>query len=286
MEQTLYNGVLSGLSLDGTLFFYINPLLSRGGYKRAEWYEVACCPPNIMRTVGSVEHYLATQDARGIQIHLYDTATLRLKHAQGAATVLRMDTHYPWEGRITLTVEQSPAAPWALSLRIPSWCSGATLSVNGQPAEVPLNEGSYAMIERAWQPGDVVVLTLPVRPRLFEAHPLIDATRSSAAIQCGPLVYCLEQADQERNVEVLRVQINEKVPLEAHWDGDLLGGVVMVTAAGYQITPVAWEDRLYRPLGAATAPTAYQSVRLKAVPYHVWGNRGPNAMRVWIPRRE
>lgn len=285
MEQTLYNGVLSGPALDGTHFFYINPLLSRGGYQRAEWYAVACCPPNIMRTVGSIEHFLATQDARGIQLHLYAAATLRVQNAQGPTTVLHIDTRFPWEGQIAITVEQTPGIPWALSLRIPGWASNATLTVNGQPAGVAVNPGSYAAIERTWQPGDVVVLDLPVAPRLYEAHPLIDATRHSVAILVGPLVYCLEQVDQAPAVDVLRVQIDESAPLEAHWQADLLGGTVIVSAAGYQIDPACWQNRLYRPLGSGPAP-AYQPVRLKAVPYHLWGNRGPNAMRVWIPRSE
>jgi DUF1680 family protein len=283
MEQTLYNGFLSGASLDGTHFFYINPLLSRGGYQRAEWYGVACCPPNIMRTVGSIESYLATGDATGVQIHLYDSAAITVDREAGSATRLHMETDYPWQGQITITVDQTDGTPWALALRIPGWCHGASIRLNGVAISVPAKASSYAVIERIWQPGDVVELTLPLEGQLITAHPLIDPARGSAAIMRGPLVYCLEQVDQASAVDIMQVQIDDTQPLEAHWDEGLLGGVMTICAAGHVIDTASWAGTLYRPLAAAGDPPS-QSARLKAIPYHLWGNRGPDAMRVWIPR--
>jgi DUF1680 family protein len=279
LEQTLYNGILSGPAVDGTHFFYINPLLSRGGYKRAEWYEVACCPPNIMRTIGSIEHYLATGSAEGIQIHLYDAAALSF----GGTTALRLETQYPWQGQVKITVEQTPSTPWTLSLRIPGWCRGASILINGQTTNVDTRAASYAILKRAWKVGDVVELNLALDAQLVESHPLVDANRGSVAIQRGPLVYCLEQVDQAPEVDILQVQIDTTAPISTEWDGQLLGGAMVLSAAGFQIDPAVWEGQLYKPLGTAGKLPA-QSARLKAIPYHLWGNRGPNVMRVWIAR--
>jgi DUF1680 family protein len=283
MEQTLYNGFLSGASLDGTHYFYINPLLSRGSHERAEWYGVACCPPNIMRTVGSIENNLATGDATGVQIHLYDTASITVEREAGRAIRVRMETEYPWQGESTITIDQTDSTPWRLALRIPGWCHRASIRLNGAPIGVPANASTYAVIDRIWQPGDMVELSLPMERQLIAAHPLIDPTRGSVAIMRGPLVYCLEQVDQDPEVDVMKVQIDETQPLEVHWDEGLLSGVMAINAAGYVIDTGPWAGTLYRSLAAAGDPPR-QAVHLTAIPYHLWGNRGPDAMRVWIPR--
>ena len=285
LEQTLYNGFLSGVSADGTHFFYVNPLLSRGGHERAKWYEVACCPPNIMRTVASVEHFIATTDAGGLQVHLYSPAAIKTRLESGEQVALRLETQYPWQGHVALTIVETGARPWTLSLRIPGWCEAAAIRINAQAANTVASAGSYALIERVWQSGDRVELDLPMPPQLLEAHPLIDPTRASAAIRRGPLVYCLEQPDQEPAVDILAVQIDEHVPLEAAWDPDLLGGAMVVSAGGYALDTNAWAGRLYRPLCTA-ADLPRRAVPLRAVPYFAWGNRGASAMRVWIPRSD
>ncbi len=278
MEQTLYNGFLSGPALDGTHFFYINPLLSRGGYARAEWYSVACCPPNIMRTLESIESYMATADADGVQFHLYHAGTVTPPES---GITLAVATDYPWDGRVSLTVTATRAEPWTLSLRIPAWCPNASLRINGEPIETSTPPGSYAGITRQWQPGDVVTLDLPMPARLIQAHPLIDTTRGAAAIQRGPVLYCVEQVDH--NFDIMTAQIDPLGSLESTWRGDLLGGVTVITAAGFHLDTAAWDSQVYRPLNP-DRPLAHQPVTLTAVPYHVWGNRGANAMRVWIPR--
>jgi len=283
MEQTLYNGFLSGVSLDGTHFFYVNPLLSRGGYGRAEWYSVACCPPNVMRTIGSIENYLATCDAAGVQIHLYDAATITADQEADHPIRLKVETRYPWQGRVTITVDQTDSTPWTLSLRIPGWCRGASVRLNGAETGSPAKAGTYFEIRRTWQPGDVVELSLPMDGQLIAAHPLIEPTRGSVAIMRGPLVYCLEQVDQDPSVDIIKVQLDESQPLQAEWDGNLLGGVMVIHAVGYVIDTAPWAGTLYRPLDAVE-DLPRQQVRLKAIPYHLWGNRGPDAMRVWIPR--
>lgn len=281
MEQTLYNGFLSGPALDGTHFFYINPLLSRGGYARAEWYGVPCCPPNIMRTIATLEQYLATRDAHGLQIHLFHSATIHTTLESGNTVRLRMASNYPWEGNVALRVEASDGSKWRLALRIPAWATRATLSVNGTLLDSPVQPGQYAIIERNWQAGDVVECQLPMTPDLVQAHPWIDATRSSAAIRRGPVLYCVEQADQADHV--LALQIDDSAPLEAEWCADLLGGVMVVKAGGAKPDISDWDGRLYRPMASVPTP-AYQPTPITAIPYFAWGNRGATAMRVWIPR--
>lgn len=282
IERTLYNGFLSGLSLDGQRYFYVNPLLSQGGIERTEWYGCACCPPNVMRLLASLGHYVATWDPAGLQIQQYAPATIDAELAAAGRVALRLETAYPWQGQIRLTVEETGPVPWRLSLRLPGWCQGPSVRINGELTDAAATNG-YAALERLWHTGDVVELELPMSPRLTVAHPRVDATRGSVAIERGPIVYCLEQCDQEPDVNLLDVEIDETSPFEDTWRGDLLAGVVGVRTAGYAVDTWAWRDRLYEPLtGQGDQPR--RPVRLTAVPYYAWANRGPGAMRVWIPR--
>lgn len=280
IERTLYNGFLSGISLDGQRYFYVNPLLSRGGIERPEWYGCACCPPNVMRTLATLGHYFATGDRQGLQIHQYGPATIQIELEDGPVA-LCMDTRYPWQGQIKLTIEESTSSPWALSLRLPGWCERPVLRVNGRPAGGLVDDG-YIALTRLWHPGDLLELDLPMAPRLTVAHPRVDPARGSMAIERGPIVYCLERCDQEPAASDLDVEIDTMAPLEASWRGDLLGGVMVVQAKGYAPDMAAWEDELYRPF-VAVGQVQRRPLRLTAVPYYAWANRGPGAMRVWIP---
>jgi len=282
LERSLYNGFLSGVSLDGQRYFYFNPLMSQGGIERLEWYDVACCPPNLMRQIAMIGHYVATVDEMGLQIHQYASAKIEAELETGRPVVVRMETDYPWDGRVKLTIEETDGSAWRLALRVPGWCEGASLRINGQAAGVPAIGGTYATVERSWQRGDVIDIDLPIVPRLTQPNPRIDATRGSLAIERGPLVYCLEEADQALGLNLLDVRIDPEAPLRATWREDLLGGVIAVEAQGAVVDMSAWQDRLYRPMRSESLPQ--QAVKLTAVPYYAWANRGPGAMRVWIPR--
>ena len=283
MEHTLYNSVLSGIALDGQTFFYINPLLSRGGYARKPWYEVACCPPNIMRLFGSLGQYVATHDGSGLQIHLYMSGTVRATLPSDQPVSLAMQTDYPWQGAVKLTIEEADGSHWALRLRQPHWCPQAAIMVNGHLVEQPAIDAGYIVLERAWQPGDMVELDLPMQPELIEANPRVDAVRDCLAIQRGPLVYCLEAADQPQ-VNMLDARIDPAASLHAAWRDDLApGGLMVIQFAGTVQTMGDWQHRLYRRSGEGDQPLLRQ-VPLTAIPYFAWANRGANAMRVWIPR--
>ena len=155
------------------------------------------------------------------------------------------------------------------------------MKVNGEHAAQP-GAGSYATAQRVWQIGDVVELDLPMAPRLTEPHPRVDAIRGSLAIERGPLVYCLENADQEPGLDLLDVRIAPNARMQAEWQEGLLGGVVVIETQGALADVSKWRDQLYRPVAAKSLPQ--REVPLKAVPYYAWANRGPGTMRVWIPR--
>ena len=291
IDRTLHNAVLSGVSLDGERYFYVNPLasngraeyLGRGGCVRKEWHLVACCPPNVMRLLASLGHYVATRDRTGLQVHQYAPARIATTLATGGAVRLRMETRYPWEGAVRLTVEESDGRSWPLALRIPEWSAGrAAVRVNGAPATATPDGHGYLRLEQPWRPGDTVELDLPMDARLIEPHPAIEATRGCLAIERGPLVYCVEQADQGA-APVAELELDPSRPMESRWAPELLEGVVVVRAPGFRVDESAWGGRLYRPFRPGAAP-ARQRAELTAIPYFAWANRGPGAMRVWIPQ--
>ncbi len=292
IDRTLHNAVLSGVSLDGERYFYVNPLasngraeyLGRGGCVRKEWHLVACCPPNVMRLLASFGHYVATRDRTGLQVHQYAPARIVTALAEGGAVRLRMETRYPWEGAVRLTVEESDGRSWSLALRVPEWCAGrAALRVNGGAVPATHDGRGYLHLERSWRAGDTVELDLPMDARLIEPHPAIEATRGCLAIERGPLVYCVEQADQG-DAPVAELEIDPSRAIESRWTPELLEGVVVVRAPGFRADTSAWDDRLYRPFRPGTVTPVRQRAELTAIPYFAWANRGPGAMRVWIPQ--
>jgi DUF1680 family protein len=180
-------------------------------------------------------------------------------------------------------VEKAAGAEWPLKLRIPAWCEEVELTVNGRRTDPLPRESGYVAISRPWRAGDSVELRLGIAPALYEAHPRVDSAANAVAIKRGPVVYCLEQADQAPGVDVLAAEIDEMAALRSSWEPGLLGGVVSVEAEGFVREGDGWADRLYRKLGEG-APQGRRPARLKAIPYYAWANRGPNAMRIWIPR--
>jgi DUF1680 family protein len=290
VERTLYNAFLVGLALDGRGFSYVNPLQVRDQHRdpvergalRQPWYECACCPPNVMRLLATLEDYLATADDEGVQIHLYAPARLAAEHPGGGGRIeLTMLTDYPWRGSIEMVLTATPDRPWTLSLRIPAWASGATLAINGEPIGSAPGPG-YARLERSWSAGDRVVLKLPMMPRLTAPHPRIDAVRGCLAIERGPLVYCIEDVDQPEGVTLDDLRLDPAAPLRERTIPGLLPGTVALVAGGVHAPahdPASWG---YAPASSIT-PGDGRRVELTAIPYALWGNRSEGAMRVWVP---
>jgi uncharacterized protein len=297
IEQTLYNGILSSPSLDGRKFFYVNPLLLRSADSfrqstnppegttvtgRPEWHVVACCPPNILRLFASLGHYLATTSEDGIQVHQYTPASMELEFSPGRKALINIETAYPWEGQVRLEITESDGRPWNLRIRKPAWAASASLSLNGQVLPQPEFIDGYYVVDRAWQPGDFLLLDLDMRPQLIQPHPRVDAIRGCLAIQRGPIVYRLEPHDQADQVDLMDIALDTQGPLQDRWVPDLLGGVIVVTASGYALNASALGDDLYLPAGRGVAADR-RPLQLVAIPYFAWGNRGVESMRVWLP---
>lgn len=281
IEWTLYNGVLSGVSLDGRRYFYPNPLLSRGSVERSEWFACACCPPNVMRTLSSVHNYFATASENGLQVHLYDAAGIRASVTGAGEVALLMATAYPWEPSVRITVETPGQGEWTLALRIPGWCRGARACINGGKTMAG-RPGSYLEIRRLWKAGDAVELELPLAVAVHEAHPWIEAARGCAALTRGPLVYCFEGLDQPAGVRILDSALVPGAPTKTAWQPRLLGGVVTIQTEGRLLERPGWQGRLYRPWGSGAAGRR-RRVSLTAIPYYAWANRAKAPMAVWMP---
>jgi DUF1680 family protein len=300
MERLLYNGILSSPGLDGASFFYVNPLMLRNGHYvrlsanppeehkasgRPEWHGVACCPSNTMRLRASLSNYFATGDGAGLQIHQYGNIEISGLLGEHIPVALNFETGYPWDGRITITVTESSDQSWKLSLRVPGWCQNFLLKVNGQQGYSSLQNG-YVTVDRVWEAGDVVEIEFVMAPLLIEADPRIDSVRGCVALQRGPIVYCLEEHDQEPGINLLDLEIDPSEELTGRWQGDLLGGVMVLEGTGYQSDRSVWSaNESYRPLDLRNEnQSSDRKVILKAIPYYAWGNRGLKSMRVWVPR--
>ncbi|HET8840426.1 MAG TPA: beta-L-arabinofuranosidase domain-containing protein, partial [Ktedonobacteraceae bacterium] len=273
MEQALYNGILSGISFDGTSFFYVNPLESNGTHHRQIWYKCACCPPNIARLFLSLGRLLYTVSKDEIIVHLYaqSTTTLALPSQQ---VTLHQRTNYPWDGNISLEVEVSEPGEFGLNLRIPGWCKEAHLTLGEEELPLKIRNG-YAHVRRDWNSGDSLTLSLAMPVERVYAHPAVRATVGSVALQRGPLVYCLEAADHTS--ELHQISLSREVPLEAHVAENLLSGVTIITGPASVLQTDDWSDTLY-----STAPPRATEQTLTAIPYYAWGHREHGEMQVWI----
>ena len=281
IESSLYNGFLSGISLDGQRYFYVNPLVSPGGIERPEWYGCACCPPNVMRQIALLGHYIATTCQDGLQIHQYIASEIADDLGSDNPVKVRLETSYPWEGKVRLIVEETGRSPWEIAFRIPSWCEEASVQIGDSVIDVSASAGGYARVKRAWQPGDVVQLNLRLNPRFIQPNPRVDAIRGCLAVAYGPLVYCFEGVDQPAGVNLSDVRIHSNTPLKILWRDDLLGKIMVIKAQGAVEDMSSWADTLYRALSSVSP--LYRDLELTAVPYYAWANRGPGPMRVWLP---
>ncbi len=272
LEQTLYNGLLSGVSLRGDEFFYVNPLESDGEYQfnhgsagRQPWFDVSCCPTSLCRFIPSLPGTVYASADSSLYVNLFMANHANVE-VDGVRIGVVQETEYPWDGTVRVTLHPERAIHMRISIRIPGWSSGEimggglyrfeeppqgrpSLLVNGVPVKVPPGEG-YATVEREWKEGDQMVLSLPMPVGRVVAHERIVEDRGKVALQRGPIVYCVEGRDAD-------VPLSSVVPakgeLSAAREPDLLGGIVTVRGRGF-----------------------------KAIPYHAWANRGPGPMRVWL----
>ncbi|HEY0716448.1 MAG TPA: beta-L-arabinofuranosidase domain-containing protein, partial [Streptosporangiaceae bacterium] len=271
MERVLYNAFGASISTDGQRFFYVNPLQRRSDHvegddpaRRHEWFSCACCPPNIMRLLASLQHYLATTAGATLFVHQFTGAEIAAPLAGGTLGVV-LSTDLPWSGEVTLRVTQAPAGPAGLALRVPAWTGTPRLRVNGELTDPGPARRGYLTVTRVWQPGDVLAWTFDLTPRWVYPHPRIDSVRGCVAVERGPLVYCFEQVDQAHELDDLALAAGTGLAERAATLPEI-GRTVLVEADA-------------KPMAVAGAGTQ----RATAVPYFQWDNRDGRPMRVWLP---
>lgn len=290
MERALYNGVISGMQLDGKKFFYVNPLevlpeaclkdygKRRVKVERQKWFGCACCPPNIIRLIASLEDYIYSASGRDLFVHLYVGGGFEAD-VDGKPVRIATRTNYPWEGDVGFSVGLDAPTAFALKLRVPGWCGGYTLKLNGEALTVPVEDG-YAIIDRLWQDGDRIELALDMPVTLVRANPRIYEDVGKVAVSRGPLVYCLEEADNSRNLHNLRLGDAAASDFQTAWKPDKLGGIVELKSPGLRETDDGWGETPYSGVKAIET----QPVTLTWIPYYSWANRTPGEMRVWVRR--
>ena len=288
VELALYNSVLSGAGLDGTNFFYVNPLRVtdpmplnlRWSRQRQYFVSSFCCPPNLVRTIAESSDYAYGKSGDTIWINLYGGSSLATTLSNNAEIHLSQTTDYPWNGRIRINLEKCPTTEFALKLRIPGWAASASVRINDEPPANSPRPGSYFEIRRAWRAGDFVELELPMPTRLMEANPLVEDDLDQIAVQRGPVVYCLESPDLPAGVHISDVRIPTDLSLTSRYDRRLLDGVVVLEGKVMAQTQGDWNGKLYREM---ERPESHP-INVKFIPYSVWQNRGKSEMSVWLPR--
>lgn len=295
-ERALYNGVLPGVSLDGTRYFYTNPLRKLKDFKwplrwsrerQANIKDSFCCPPNLVRTVAEAQDYIYTLSKDTLWVNLYGASALDTAWIDGGHLKVRQETDYPWNGAVKLAVEAAPDRPITFKLRVPGWsAAGATvITVNGQPVEGSPVPGSYFDLTRVWHPGDVVGVDIRFHPVLMESDPLVEDTLNQVAVQNGPLVYCVESNDLPAGVRLEDVALSlatKPADFTATME-TIAGAKVRALHVPALVVPRQPGDseHLYRPVDLA----APRQIQLTLIPYYAWDNRGDTEMSVWLPVR-
>jgi len=278
VERTLYNGILSGVSLDGTKYFYINPLevwpdrcLRRQDMavdpERMGWFGCACCPPNVLRTLTGLGNYIYAEDDGALLVDQYIASKVKT-HAAGQEIALTLEANFPWNGSVKITMES--AASFRLMLRKPWWAKACTLAVNGETVACKVEKG-YIILERAFAAGDVISLNMPMEVRFMKASVRTPNYVGKTALMRGPVVYCLEEKDN--GAELWNLSVKAEDAKVEHKD-ELLCGVTTVTCEGLRLEG---ETDLY-----TEEEPMQKAQQLTFVPYYAWGNRGRGEMMVWV----
>jgi len=285
MERTLYNALMSGVSLDGKTFFYPNPLESNGQHERSPWFGVACCPGNITRFLPSVPGYFYAVQGDTLVTNLYATGTATIETEGKKAVTLAQETRYPWDGAVKITVKPDQPRAFPIKLRIPGWArnepvpsdlyrfadrvvDAPVVRVNGQLQPLAIDKG-YVRLNRTWRAGDVIELVLPMPVRRLVAHERVEADRGRVALQRGPIVYAAEWPDNP-NGKVRNIVLPDTAPLTSEFKPDLLSGVQVIRGRTFGL---AYD---------ANGKLVQTAQDFMAIPYAMWANRGRGQMIVWL----
>jgi DUF1680 family protein len=287
LEKSLYNAASDGLSLSGSTFFYGNPLASDGQHSRREWFGTACCPSNIARLISSLGNYIYAKSADDIWINLFIASSTKIALTKGTVSV-KQQTNYPWDGQIKINVDPEKKTKFKMSLRIPGWANGEpspgdtytylektdqpfSITVNGKFATYKAVKG-YAVIDREWKKGDVVEFNLTMDIKRVVALDKIKENENRVALQRGPIIYCVEHADN--GGKAMNILLPDNATLTSEFNKELLEGVVTISGA----VPVV-------NTSADGLSVSTSTQKITAIPYYTWNNRGAGQMQVWIPRK-
>ena len=284
MELALFNTCLSGMSLDGKKFFYVNPLevnpeacrkdqlKKHVEYERQPWFECACCPPNLARLISSLGSYAVTANDSVLYLHLYVGG--RMKNPQNGMA-LRIESGLPWDSEVEITVEDCRKETYELAFRMPGWADGVRILLNGEAQTKFTDVDGYIHFQREWTPGDVVKLAFDMPVRINRANPSVKENIGKIAVSRGPIVYCLEEIDNGN--ELHRLSLCTKKEMEV-LRGNVLEGAVELRGCGRRLSDAGFNGALY----AADVEETYDEQKLRFIPYYLWNNRGIGEMTVWV----
>ncbi|GJM64259.1 glycoside hydrolase family 127 protein [Persicobacter diffluens] len=286
MELVLFNSALSGISIEGKDYFYVNPLRKVNGaldYKataascREPYIDCFCCPPNLVRTIAKSSGWAYSLKENGLVVNMFGGNALDTRMLDGAPLKLRQSTNYPWEGVIDLTIEKCKKSAFEILLRIPAWANTARLMVNGKEVPTKITAGTFAVVNRQWKKGDQLRLELPMEVKYMQGNARIEEVRNQVAVQRGPVVYCVETPDLPKGTDILEVHIPEQANLEVDYQPDFLGGLSVIHS-DLRLKP-ANRDKMYQPI----EKNEWKTYRGQLIPYFAWSNRGDSEMTVWMP---
>lgn len=285
MERALYNGVLAGVSLDGTSYFYMNPLACSKPYQRQEWFDCTCCPSNMVRALAALPGYMYSVSDEGVWVHLFDNSEVSYQLADGTPFTLEVSTNYPWDGDVDITVGLDAPKEFTIYVRKPANLLNAASTVApGDEPHPSADESGYWAYKRTWQPGDKIWVRAKISPMLIECDPRVRENYGSVAVRRGPLVYCVESTDNP-DISVIDVELASD-KLECEFDESVLGGVAVIKGTGLTpVDPAADRGPLYHWRRSAL-PSRLERAPIKLIPYYAWANRGESQMAVWLPLRQ
>jgi DUF1680 family protein len=296
IERALYNGINSGMSLDGKTYCYRNPLAfdpageSRDrhlvdGKIRNTWYDTTCCPPNLERTFASLPGYFYSTSSEGVYVHLYDNSEMNWHLHDGTALRVQQKTNYPWSGEVKITVSPATPSEFSMYVRIPGWSTNNSVKVNGKDI-VGAKAGEYMVIRRKWAENDAIDLSFDMSTRLLKANPAVTEDRGRVAFQRGPIVFCMEHLDQpdhSSGMNLAGYAVPNQGETTTHFEPTLLDGVLVLSHAA-TISKTATDTELYFPASTPKPPESPTIIKL--IPYYAWANRDAASMQVWIPLRD
>ncbi len=290
IELVMHNSGLSGISVEGKDYFYANPLRMLHNTRNYDAHEDVtetpnregylscfCCPPNLVRTISNLSGWAYSVADNGIYVNLYGSNNITTAMHDGSTIKLTQDTEYPWKGLVKLTVDECKSDAFDIALRVPGWATGATITINGEDAGVEATPETYAIINREWKQGDVIIIDIPMEATFIEGHPRIEEVRNQVAVKRGPIVYCVETPDLPEDTSVLDVYLRGDSKLEVDYRAEFLEGTAIITTDAYLRT--ASKESMYN----VVAKPQWKDYKANLVPYYAWSNRGTAEMTVFMP---